>query len=680
MVQRVGIDLGTTFSAVSKVVDGKPVIIRNSYGKELTPSVICFFNDEVLVGEEAYEMMASGAGESVTAFKRRMGFTNPIITYNGSSYNAEQLSAILLKHLVDEASAALGSKITEAVITVPQYFDHVSRKATIDAGRACGLDVLKIINEPTSAALYYGYNYSKNKTIMVYDLGGGTFDVNVISFDNGKTEVLASKGDHFLGGKNWDEALMNLACDGFMDEFGIDPREDPKSKSVMMATAEKVKRQLSTGSSAPFLIEYKEWTGRYTITRNAFYRATEHLLITTMDICNKVLEDKKMGWDDIDEILLIGGSSRMPMVQSFLKEQTGRPVVHHPDMELAVAKGAALAASAYRNGISETVLSDVTAHSLGALSVKEGCDRYVNEIMIPKNSGIPCKFTKPFRINERNWTKVIEVYALQGESEDPDDCVIVSRSEISDFVNEGTGTVINITYNYDENGVVVITADQGGSPLKVRTTPLPDDMDWISGKPSDRKDNKETVRKSIVVCLDVSRSMRDYDPNDKVPIDEAKRSIKAFVDRFDEEENNLYSLIAFSDRSKVVCEPTPDRAAFKQAVDSVKVMSTGRGTAGKPLQEAKALAQGDGYYGVIVVLTDGVWEKKDEAIRQSSDISDAGIPIFAVGFGEVERGFLKQISTIYNGDLYTCVSDLGSTMETIATAIKTNDMRIRARD
>ncbi len=679
MVQRVGIDLGTTYSAVAVMEDGKPVIVRNSYGKELTPSVICYFNNEVLVGDEAYDMMASGAGECVTAFKRMMGVPGAIVSHDNTDYTAEQLSTILLKHLVDEASKTLGKQITEAVITVPQYFDDARRTSTINAGKACGLDVLKIINEPTSAALYYGYNYSKQKTLMVYDLGGGTFDVNVISFDNGKTEVIASKGDHFLGGKNWDEAIMNLACDGFIDEFGIDPRKDLKCKSVMMATAEKVKRQLSTSTSAPFIIEFQGWTGRYTITRDSFAHATEHLLLTTKNICEDVLTDSSMEWEDIDEILLIGGSSRMPMVQTYLKEQTGRPVVHHPDMELAVAKGAAIAASAYRNGISETILRDVTAHSLGALAVEENQDRYINEIMIPKNSGIPCKFTKQFLIKEKSWADMIEVYALQGESKIPDDCVVVSRSEITGFQNNGTGVVIDITYHYDENGVVVITAEHEGEPLEVKTTPLPDDMTWISGKPSERKDNKETVRKSIAICVDVSRSMKFVDSNNRVPIDEAKKSIKSFVDGFEDDENK-FSLIIFSDKEKVLCEPTSDKKVLKEAVDNIKLKSTGNGTTATPIELARATAEIDGYLGVIVILTDGIWKRMDTSISQARECRKDGVPIFALGFGEANKGFLKQIATVDNGGLYTTIEKLGSSFDTIATAIKTDNMGIRAKD
>ncbi|MBR6203611.1 MAG: Hsp70 family protein [Candidatus Methanomethylophilaceae archaeon] len=683
---RVGIDLGTTYSAVGVCKDGKPVIIKNSYGKELTPSNICFYEDDVLVGDEAYDMMASGAGDGVTAFKRRMGIPGAVVTHDGKEYTAEDLSAILLRHLIKDASDALGERITDAVITVPQYFDETKRQSTIKAGEACGINIIQIINEPTSAALYYGYNYSKQKTLMVYDLGGGTFDVNVISFDNGKTDVLASKGDHYLGGKNWDEALMNLACDEFEDEYGVDPRKDLVCKNMMMVTAEKVKRQLSVSTSAPFVIEYQGWTGKYAMTRDAFERASEHLLITTKKLCDDVLEDCGMKWSEIDEILLIGGSSRMPMVQSFLKTETGRPVVHHPDMELAVAKGAAIAAmpSLRRKGdgmISETILTDVTAHSLGAIAVEEGQDRYINEIMIPRNSRIPCRFTKKFLIKERSWTSMIEVFATQGESADPNDCVIISRSEISGFRNDGKGLTIDITYTYDKNGVVAITAEHDGSPLSVKTTPLPEDITWVTGKPSERKDAREAIRKSIAICLDVSRSMKSDKSSSVVPLEEAKKSIKSFVDGFDESEGNLFSLIVYSEKEDVACEPTSDRKMFKDAVDRVKLKSTGRGTEAVPINLARSVAEKAGYLCVIVILTDGRWEKNmDKAITQSRECRDEGIPIFALGFGDADRGFLKQIATVDNGGMYTQIENLGSTFDTIATAIKTENMGIRTKE
>ncbi len=679
MVQRVGIDLGTTYSAVSVVENGKPVIVRNSYDKELTPSIINFFNDDVLVGDEAYDMMASGTGESVTAFKRMMGVPGTVATYNGKDYTAEELSSILLKHLVDEASKKLGERITEAVITVPQYFDDIGRVSTINAGKSFGLNVLKIINEPTAAALYYGYSYFKHKTLMVYDLGGGTFDVNVISFDNGKTDVLGSKGNHILGGKNWDEVLMNMACDKFMEEFDVDPRKDAKCKSIMMANAERVKRQLSTSSSAPFLIEYEGWTGRYVLTRDDFVRNTRHLMDTTKTICDDVLADIGMDWDEIDEILLIGGSCRMPMVHTYLEENTGRPVVHHPDMELAVAKGAAIAAKSYNQGISESILSDVTAHSLGALAVEQDRDRYINQIMIPKNSKIPCEFTKRFRIEKNSWTDMIEVYALQGESKDPSDCVIVSRSEITGFDNAGEGVDIDITYHYDENGVIMITANQGGEPLEVTNTSLPSDIAWISGKPSERKNDKEAVKKSIAVCVDVSRSMGFKDANDRIPLDEAKKSIKSFVDGF-EGEDNRFSLMIFSDKNKVLCEPTSDRRAFKDAVDGINLKATGSGTTSSPIELANATARTDGYMSIIVILTDGIWKHMDRSVKQSRACKDEGVPIFALGFGDANISFLKQIANVDNGGLYTTIENLGNSFDTIATAIKSNSMGLRTKE
>ncbi|MBR4226186.1 MAG: Hsp70 family protein [Candidatus Methanomethylophilaceae archaeon] len=686
MVQRVGIDLGTTYSAVTAMVNGKPVVIRNAYGNELTPSVVCFYKDSILVGEEASEMMAAGVGECVTAFKRYMGTTDPIVSYNGVDYTSEDLSTIMLKHLVDEASKTMGRTITDAVITVPQYFTEAMRQSTLNAGTACGINVLQIINEPTSAALYYGYNYSEHKTLMVYDLGGGTFDVNIISYDKGTTTVMATKGDHYLGGKNWDEALMNLACTQFMEEFEADPRDDPKANSMMMSTAERVKRLLSTSSVAPFVIEYKNYTGRYQISRESFRAATEHLMKKTLDICNDVRNDAGMEWEEIDEILLIGGSSRMPMVKEYLARNTGRPIVHHPDMELAVSKGACIASSPLmkgnnQTGISETILHDVTAHSLGALAVADGQDKYINKIMIPRNSGIPCKFTNPFRIKENSWTEMIEVYALQGESENPEDCTIISRSVITGFPNKGTGVDVDITYSYNLNGTVSITAEHKGKPLDVRTTPLPDDMSWISRKPSERKDVNETVRKCIAVCLDVSYSMREDRKTKKCPLDEAKKSIKAFVDGFDDSENNLYSLIVYSQKSTVDCEPTSSKDAFKAAVDRAKLNQNGRGTEAVPIDMARSLTERPGYMGIIIIQTDGRWEKNmNEAIRQSRECRDAGIPIFALGFGDADRGFLNQIATVDNGGLYTTVENLGKTFDTIATAIKEDHMNLRTKD
>ncbi len=673
MVRRAGIDLGTTYSLVAVMVNGRPEIVRNGCDNELTQSAVCICDGEILVGEEAYARIADGTAKGITAFKSRMGDDSVLITGNGRGYSAKDLSTILLNHLIKEAENRLGDKITEVVITVPHYFDEARRIATKEAGEACGVRVLKLLNEPTSAALYYGYNHFERKTIMVYDLGGGTFDTNVIHFENGKTEVISTHGNHSLGGKDWDKELALIACRRFAAEYDINPFDDESFRNVLMATAEKVKKQLSAVKNAIFQIEYEGKKGSYSISRDEFRDATLYLMHTTRDLCEEALQAKGLKWQDIDEILLIGGSSRMPIVQEYLAETTPCNIVHHPDMELAVAKGAAIDADRYRDGISDKpILHDITSHSLGALSIKENEDRFINEIIIPKNSKIPFEATKAFKLEKGNRANYIEVYALQGESRDPDECVVVTEAVINGFRNDGNGVIINVTYSYDENGVVKISADSDGRALNVTTKSLPD-IDWISGRPSERAAMNNT-EKNIVVCLDLSRSMTFKDKNSgAIPLDEAKDSIKQFVESLGTE-NNHFALIGFGDSMSVLCDLTRDLGKFKGALEKTRAKDMGRGTRAIPLGLAKSVAESDGRMGIIVTVTDGEWEKKDAAVLEARKI---GMPIFAIGFGDANEGFLRQISTVEKGALYTTIDRLGHTFQTIATAIRTDSMNLR---
>lgn len=653
--------------------NGRPEIIKNSYDSELTPSAVCFSEGKILVGNEAYARIADGTGNGITAFKSRMGDDSPLICGNGEEYDAEELSAILLKEMIKEAEDRIGEKITEVVITVPHYFDESRRIATKKAGEECGVRVLRLLNEPTSAALYYGYNHFERKTIMVYDLGGGTFDTNIIHFENGKTEVISTNGNHSLGGKDWDAELAAIACRRFFAEYGVNPFDDKNFRNVLMATAEKVKKQLSSAKNAMFQIEYEGKKGSYNITRDELRDATMHLMQLTKELCEEALSAKGLKWQDIDEILLIGGSSRMPIIQEFLEENTPCNIVHHPDMELAVAKGAAIDADHFREGLTDKpILHDITSHSLGALSIKENEDRFINEIIIPKNSKIPFEATKSFKLEKGNRANYIEVYALQGESTDPTECVVVTEAVINGFRNDGNGVVINVTYSYDENGVVKITADSDGKPLNVTAKSLPD-IGWIEGRPSERASQNNT-EKNIVVCLDLSRSMtfKDRDSG-AIPLDEAKNSIIQFVDSLGTE-NNYFSLIGFGDSMSVLCELTKDLGKFKSALEKTRAKDMGRGTRAIPLGLAKSVAEEEGRMGIIVTVTDGEWEKKDEAIGEARKV---GMPIFAIGFGEANEGFLRQISTVERGALYTTIDRLGHTFQTIATAIRTESMSLR---
>ena len=403
---KVGIDLGTTYSAVARYDRNanKPVIIPNAFGKEITPSVICFLDDgDILVGEDAKDMQSNGTGVNAAAFKRNMGDGSIAVSFNGKDYTSEDLSAMLLKHLIADAEKATGEKIDEAVITVPAYFNDFQRTATIRAGESCGIKVPKIINEPTAAAISYGYKHSADKTVMVYDLGGGTFDVTIVRISKGNIEVVGTEGNHILGGKDWDAAIVKYVCDQFIDEYDVDPRDDLPTKNELIVAAEGYKKTLSIAESVTIPLNYDGYSAKYTLTRDEFESMTEHLLVATKDVCVNLIQDLGMTWNDIDEILLVGGSTRMPAVARFLKDLTGREVIAHSDTDLAVAKGAAITAELYcssATGLRAMQIADVTAHSLGILSVSQDGKKFVNEIMIKRNSKVPCTVRRQFTIRE----------------------------------------------------------------------------------------------------------------------------------------------------------------------------------------------------------------------------------------------------------------------------------------
>ncbi len=681
---KVGIDLGTTYSAVSTYdkKTSKPVMIKNSFGKEITPSVICFLDDgDILVGEDAKDMQANGAGINAAAFKRNMGDGTTAVSFNGKDYTSEELSAMLLKHLIEDAEKATGEKITDAVITVPAYFNDFQRKATIRAGESCGVKVPKIINEPTAAAISYGYKHSSDKTVMVYDLGGGTFDVTIVRISKGNIEVIGTEGNHILGGKDWDAAIVKYVCDQFIDEYDVDPRDDLATKNELIVAAEGYKKTLSVAENVLINLNYEGFSAKYTLTRTEFESMTEHLLSATKDVCINLIQDLGMSWTDIDEILLVGGSTRMPGVARFLKDLTGREVIAHTDTDLAVAKGAAITAELYcstATGLRAMQIADVTAHSLGALSVSQDGRKYVNETMIKRNSKVPATFRKQFQIKQGNMTDKIEVYTLQGESRIPLDNNILAKVVISGFYNRGQGVIVDVQYNYDENGVVNITAYQDGEPLEVVAEPVPEDVSWMGGSPSDNRGDSD-ILKNIAICVDLSRSMEMGPAGETLPIDAAKQSIRDFVSAL-AGENTYFSLIGFGDKIKVVQELTNDSRVILESIDDLKVKMVGRGTDASPLDTAHMILGGKPGVGIAVVLTDGIWGKKDKAVEQAMSCRQDNIRIIAVGFGEADTSFLRQIATVEQGALYTTIDRMGDTFSTIATAISSGEMGIISKD
>ena len=675
---KVGIDLGTTYSAVARYdkTSNKTLMIPNAFGKEITPSVICFLDDgDILVGEDAKDMQSNGTGVNAAAFKRNMGDGSIAVSFNGKDYTSEDLSAMLLKHLIQDAEKSLGEKITEVVITVPAYFNDFQRTATIRAGESCGVKVSKIINEPTAAAISYGYKHSSDKTVMVYDLGGGTFDITIVRISKGNIEVIGTEGNHILGGKDWDAAIVKYVCDQFISEYDVDPRDDLPTKNELIVAAEGYKKTLSVAENVTIPLSYDGYSSKYTLSRDEFESMTEHLLSATKDVCTNLITDLNMSWSDIDEILLVGGSTRMPSVAKFLRDMTGREVIAHGDTDLAVAKGAAITAELYSSnatGLRAMQIADVTAHSLGVLSVSQDGRKYVNEIMIKRNTKVPHTVRRQFTIKPGNVTDKIEVYTLQGESRVPLDCNVLAKVVITNFYNRGQGVIIDIEYNYDENGVVNITAFQDGEPLGVEAQPVPDDIRWMGGSPQDRPSG-ENILKNIAICVDLSRSMEGE------PIEAAKHSIRDFVNTL-QDEGTKFSLIGFGDKIKVVQELTNDPNVILNSIDELKVKMVGRGTDASPLDVARSIIGSKPGVGIIVVLTDGIWGKRDIAVEQALGCKSDNITIIAVGLGEADTSFLRQIATVVDGALFTTIDRLGDTFGTIATAISTGNMGLAARD
>jgi len=379
--QAVGIDLGTTNSAIARLdAHGQPVVMPNVEGNSITPSVICFRDGEILVGDTAKEMQALGTWPVAAFFKRQMGDPLFLFHADGTDYTAADLSAVLLRKLKSDAEAHVNERITHAVITVPAYFRDGERKATIAAGAAAGLDGLQVINEPTAAAVAYGLSREQvGCRLMVYDLGGGTFDVTLLDLTKDGVRVRTSDGDHQLGGKDWDDRIIEFLAGRFKDEFGADPLEDAESLADLLIQAEDAKKKLTSFDSTTIAITHDGRRGRYQLDRAKFEEVTSDLMERTVSLTKRVLEDMRLRPKDIDGVLLVGGSTRMPMVHRFVEDAFGRPPMGGVNVDEAVALGAAVVAAEQmahqKRGPSLFALRgpvktiDVTNHSLGMIAV-----------------------------------------------------------------------------------------------------------------------------------------------------------------------------------------------------------------------------------------------------------------------------------------------------------------------
>ena len=464
MSKIIGIDLGTTNSCVSVIEGGEPVVIPNAEGARTTPSVVAFSKDgERMVGNVAKRQAITNPEKTISSIKRHMG-SDYKVNIDGKAYTPQEISAIILQKLKSDAEAYLGEKVTEAVITVPAYFIDSQRQATKDAGKIAGLDVKRIINEPTAAALAFGIDKEDDQKVMVYDLGGGTFDVSIIEMGDGVQEVLATAGNNHLGGDDFDKKVMDYIIAQFKSETGIDLSNDKMAMQRVKEAAEKAKIDLSGMTTAQISLPFitADATGpkhlETTLTRAKFNEMTADLVEATMGPVRQAMKDSGLSMNDIDKILLVGGSTRIPAVQEAIQKFSGKEPFKGINPDECVAMGAALQGGVLGGDVKGLLLLDVTPLSLG-IETMGG----VNTVIIERNTTIPTKKSQIFSTAADNQTSV-EVHVLQGEREFAKDNKTLGMFHLDGILPARRGVPqIEVTFDIDANGIVHVSAKDLGT-------------------------------------------------------------------------------------------------------------------------------------------------------------------------------------------------------------------------
>ena len=466
MSKIIGIDLGTTNSCVAVMEGGKPVVIANAEGSRTTPSVVAFTkNGERLVGEAAKRQAVTNADNTISSIKRKMG-SDYRVTIEGKSYSPQEISAMILQKLKADAEAHLGEKVTEAVITVPAYFNDAQRQATKDAGKIAGLDVKRIINEPTAAALAYGLDNEKEQKIMVYDLGGGTFDVSVIEIGEGVIEVLATNGDNMLGGDDFDQRVTDYLIQQFKNQEGIDLSTDKMALQRLKEAAEKAKKELSgattTNINLPFITATQDGPKHLdiTLTRAKFDELTHDLVERTVDPVQKALKDAGITTADLGQVLLVGGSTRIPAVQDKVKQLTGKEPSKSLNPDECVAIGASIQGGKLAGdaGAGDVLLLDVTPLSLSIETLGGVATR-----LIERNTTIPAKKSQIFSTAADNQSAV-DINVVQGERQFAKDNKSLGQFRLDGIAPAPRGVPqIEVTFDIDANGIVNVSAKDLGT-------------------------------------------------------------------------------------------------------------------------------------------------------------------------------------------------------------------------
>ncbi len=548
MAKTIGIDLGTTNSVVAVMEGGKPTVIANAEGSRTTPSIVAFSKSgERLVGQLAKRQAIVNPDRTIASIKRHMGESYKV-NIDGKDYTPQEISAMILRKLADDASKYLGEKVTSAVITVPAYFNDAQRQATKDAGKIAGLDVLRIVNEPTAAALAYGLEKEKSEKVLVFDLGGGTFDVSVLEIGDGVHEVLSTSGDTHLGGDDFDQKVMDWICEEFKKQEGIDLKGDKQAMQRVKEAAEKAKCELSsvfeTNINLPFITA--DANGPKHLDLNLTRAKFEDLCFDLLERCKKPVEqalsDAGISKSDINEVVLVGGSSRIPAVQKLVKDYTGKEPNQSVNPDEVVAVGAAIQAGVLAGEVKDIVLLDVTPLTLGIETLGG-----VMTPLVPRNTTIPVSKSQVFSTAENNQTAV-DIQVLQGERPMARDNKSLGMFRLEGIAPAMRGIPqIEVTFDIDANGIVNVSAKDKatGKEQKITITNSSnlseDDIDKMvkeaeANAAEDKKKKEEAEVKNNASSLigSAERIMKDFegkiDAADKSKLEEQKAALQKAID------------------------------------------------------------------------------------------------------------------------------------------------------
>ncbi len=548
MAKTIGIDLGTTNSVVAVMEGGKPTVIANAEGSRTTPSIVGFAkNGERLVGQLAKRQAILNPENTIISIKRHMG-EDYKKNIDGKDYTPQEISAMILRKLADDASAYLGEKVTSAVITVPAYFNDAQRQATKDAGKIAGLDVLRIVNEPTAAALAYGLEKQNNEKVLVFDLGGGTFDVSILEIGDGVHEVLSTSGDTHLGGDDFDEKIINWLCEEFKKSEGIDLRNDKQAMQRLKEAAEKAKCELSsvvqTNINLPFITA--DATGPkhldLNLTRAKFEELSHDLLERCKVPVEKAIKDAGISKSELNEVVLVGGSTRIPAVQQLVKDYTGKEPNQSVNPDEVVAVGAAVQAGVLAGEVKDIVLLDVTPLTLGIETLGG-----VMTPLVPRNTTIPVSKSQTFSTADDNQTAV-DIHVLQGERPMAGDNKSLGMFRLDGIPPAMKGMPqIEVTFDIDANGIVNVTAKDKATNKEQKITitnssNLSDsDIDRMvkeaeMNADADKKKKEEAEVKNNAQSLigAADRIVKDFEgkisDDDKKKLEEQKEALKKALD------------------------------------------------------------------------------------------------------------------------------------------------------